>query len=191
MFDTNSHDPWLRWIVSGPFGGKTTLADNLTRIGVRVAETDATRRALPGFHQELWTAWRPDHPLHAEWKLYDRMNTAALINAVHSGAIVLCHEAPPNPTDLAPFKSAFIWPAGRELRMRVESYLEQCVDAYIAGALSASDLRRKLGRCGAAVNYWADAKSKADRCNMLFRTTEEVWSKVGHGPFIVQSRPAS
>lgn len=135
----------IRWVFSGPFGGKTTLAALLAELGIDFAESDTVRRDLPGFREELWTAWRQDHPAHKEWVMLDRQRVALLRKALNNGAVVISHGSPERDmgkgTDIRPYEALLIRPSSETLELRARQYLE-------SGG--------KPSRLTAAIHYWSN-----------------------------------
>jgi hypothetical protein len=58
----------------GPFRGKTTAAGLCKSHGIAVWETDEERAKLPGWNEQLWQAWKIDHPLHHEWERLNKIH---------------------------------------------------------------------------------------------------------------------
>jgi hypothetical protein len=101
------------WVWGGPFAGKTFLHKELEKMGFRVFETDIERARLPGWREELWRAWRKDHPLHKEWKVFDALHQRNKQRAWKDGIVIISHEPPPHGSGL------HLRPSDEELAHRI------------------------------------------------------------------------
>lgn len=79
-------------VFGGPYAGKSTLHKALMKEGIPVTETDTQRGSIPGFREELWTAWRQNHPLHKEWSAFNVTHHKAMLEAARRGDITITHD---------------------------------------------------------------------------------------------------
>lgn len=84
-------------VVGGPFAGKTTLVNQLSRAGVRAVDFDEefARHDPDPANKELKRAWRPESPLHDEWLRIAALVNKELLRRLRGGEVVTSHDVVP------------------------------------------------------------------------------------------------